>query len=122
MKVIEAGHIYDIDSLDGKWKQTIVFVKRNNPPEKYPGNRNAHPGLITQHLLQCCIDHLKYCNNQEYSLWTAFAIHALRLAFWQLEVRNAFRKNRRLEAGVKNIELLSMCATCGHLECQEHSV
>ena len=42
-----------LDELDGEtpWDDyfeganTIQFVKRNNPPEKYPGNENAYPAL-----------------------------------------------------------------------------
>ncbi|SRR6266446_263348 len=47
MKVIEPGHVYELDHLDGKNKQRITFVNREG---------NPHEGTQTQEVLRMTID------------------------------------------------------------------
>lgn len=49
MRVLDSGHKYALSNLDGHIEdnsneQILTFVKRNNPPEKYPGNIDSYPG------------------------------------------------------------------------------
>lgn len=53
MKVIEPGHIYELNQLDEKgtgFPQVLVFVNRED---------NPHQGTQTQEALRCCIDVLE---------------------------------------------------------------
>jgi hypothetical protein len=47
MRVIEPGHIYELDHIDGLKKQTVTFVNRED---------NPHEGTQTQEVLRMCID------------------------------------------------------------------
>ena len=45
MKVIDPGHIYELDTLDGDFRQIVRFVKR------FRGALN-HSGTVNQELLR----------------------------------------------------------------------
>lgn len=47
MRVIEPGHVYELDSFDGDLHQTITFMNRE---------LNKHPGTQTQEVLRTAID------------------------------------------------------------------
>ena len=47
MRVIEPGHIYELDHIDGEQKQTLTFVNRET---------NPHEGTQTQEVLRATID------------------------------------------------------------------
>ena len=52
MEVLDTGHDYLLHSFDGGESVRLTFVKRNDPPEKYPGNDSAYPGTQIQEVLQ----------------------------------------------------------------------
>jgi hypothetical protein len=58
MKVLEAGHKYELLSLDGGEPQILTFVKREG--EGYPGNVGHHPGTTLQEVLRAEIDRGMY--------------------------------------------------------------
>lgn len=60
MTVIDPGHEYLMDSLDGEQTNRLVFVKRQGV--KYPGNVGAHPGTTMQEVLRALLERLKYVN------------------------------------------------------------
>ena len=64
MKVIDPGHSYLLRSYDGGGPSRLTFVKRCDPPEKYPGNWNAHPGTQIQEVLRALMERCQYINNQ----------------------------------------------------------
>lgn len=47
MKIIEAGHIYELDHIDGQNKTIITYVNRED---------NPHEGTQTQEILRMQID------------------------------------------------------------------
>lgn len=60
MEVIEPGHIYELDHLDGNRKQRLVFVNREDRP---------HEGTQTQEVLranidsiECLVDRANHCD------------------------------------------------------------
>jgi len=118
MRVIDPGHIYELDSVDGNVSNVLQFVKRVGA--RYPGNVGAYAGTQVQEVLRACINRLEFVNAQAYSIWTVRACHALRTALWFLEIRHAFIKGWRMHAGVNDIEAVPTCKQCGHIECQEH--
>ena len=101
MKVIDPGHVYQLDWLDvdpnahldastahalGGWDGTdLVFVKREGPG--YPGNVGRHPGTNMQEVLRALIDRVKYLDNQIPDVRNGRILDHLRLAICWVEQR-----------------------------------
>lgn len=130
MKVIDPGHEYRLDFLDGKGLQctvylsgerhvvrndTLTFVKREG--EGYPGNVGHHAGTIIQEVLRVLIDRLKYVDNQIPCAETKNAMEDLRSAIIWLERRAAGRHGREVSF-TSEVELQSTCPKCLHIGCE----
>jgi hypothetical protein len=115
MKIIDPGHVYDLQNLDGPSTSTLYFVKREGPG--YPGNVGHHEGTNMQEVLRALIDRLKYVNGQAPDNRNALSIAHLRTTLWLLEDRAADRHGRELNVDMLGIELLPTCPKCGHLGC-----
>jgi len=124
MKVIDPGHMYKIDMLDGYLNDPsnfLVFVKRNNPPEKYPGNLNSYPGTTIQEVLRALINRIKYLQNQKGCEEDVILLNIFREGILLLEQRNAREKGRGLLVPTDIvIEDIPTCPECLHIGCQEH--
>lgn len=130
MKVIDPGHIYELNWLDvergfeaedfdGPGCRDLRFVKREG--EKYPGNVGHYAGTTMQEVLRAIIDRLKYVHAQKPDPLNNFAMNNLRSAFYNLELRAALRHGRTLNfslAEIDCIETLPTCAKCGHIGCR----
>ena len=120
MKVIEPGHIYQLQSLDGSPYELLTFVKRIG--EKYPGNKGAaHPGTTIQEVCRALISRVEYVDGQIPNWRNKFVVLHLRAVIHLLELRAAERHGRELKAHTAGIERLPTCPTCGHIECAEHA-
>ena len=121
MKVVDPGHIYGMKVIDGQGNMPLTFVKRDDPPEKYPGNEGHHCGVIIQEVLRVLIDRVKYLDNQIPSSGNMRVISDFRHAFLELEVRAHFRHNSVFPlqkcTEYKGIENIPPCEKCGHLFC-----
>ncbi|HEY1249092.1 MAG TPA: hypothetical protein VGE97_08905 [Nitrososphaera sp.] len=53
MKVLEPGHVYELDRLDGEGVERLVFVSREDKP---------HSGTMTQEVLRALIDRTQHCD------------------------------------------------------------
>lgn len=53
MKVLEAGHVYELANLDSAGSQLITFLRRSSPAIQHAFD---HPGTNTQELLRVIID------------------------------------------------------------------
>lgn len=125
MKVIDPGHEYALDWLDGKPPlvrpggvedgNRLLFVKRSG--EGYPGNTGRRPGTNMQEVLRALIDRVKYLDGQVHDQRNDRVIDKLREAIWLLEDRAAQRHGRSLTARIQSIETLPTCKACGHVEC-----
>lgn len=120
----DPGHSYILDELDGiSGLNHLLFVKRDYPPEKYPGNIGHHPGTTIQEVMRAIIARLKYVNQQIPSAFDEIAIEHARSIIICLEKRNAFKKGRTLDLNIllsDNIEDIYVCRNCGHIICEEH--
>lgn len=117
MKVLDPGHCYQLDALDGGAPQTLQFVKRSGPG--YPGNVGSYPGVILQEVLRVLIDRAHYVNGQIPCEETTLAIRHLRIAFQLLEQRAAARHGRS-ETAIwfsAEPEREPVHAACGHVGC-----
>lgn len=116
MTVIDPGHEYILDSLDGELIQKLVFVKREG--EKYPGNVGSHPGTTTQEVLRALIERCQYVNKQSYCYETAVVIERLITALLLLECRAARLHERAAPTNwVDVVAGKGKCNTCGHIGC-----
>jgi hypothetical protein len=115
MKVIDPGHKYELRTLDGEEPTRLKFVMRNNPPDKYPGNKDSYPGTTTQEVIRALIDRTKYVQNQQQFAENEAVLYHLRLALYQLEVRAARTHGRFLNVRLECIENYVTCSICGHV-------
>ena len=53
MKIIEEGHIYELDNIDGEVDNVLTFVNREN---------KSHAGTQTQDVIRVLIDRTKHCD------------------------------------------------------------
>ena len=93
MKILEPGHIYALNVLDGLLGETdnLTFVNRE------PGKE--HPGYQTQEVLRALIDRTRHCDKQH-----------LRMA---LVLHEARALERKVEEGKLKPEIIST-GTDGH--------
>lgn len=113
MKVIEPGHIYELENLESPGAQRLTFIKRSSKMIDY--GETEHPGTNTQELFRAIIelakvglDRSEYLNSvqscQETEDAIAFCrevVSNARLALYSYEVRALRRKRAKLnkEAG-----------------------
>lgn len=126
MKVLDPGHEYELDWLDGQPGEyedgfkpnQLIFVKREG--EVYPGNVGYHPGTTLQEILRACIDRVKYLDGQIHDELNVWVLKDLRHAIMLLELRAARRHGRNLAEVVTDpygIERLPVCSKCLHIGC-----
>jgi len=94
MRILDDGHLFSLDQLDAKDQQILRFVKRDSPPEKYPGNKSAYPGVTNQEVCRALISRLKYLDKQVHWWGNHVCITSLRLVIWLHEYRALLRKNK----------------------------
>lgn len=103
MKIIEPGHIYQLDWLDGlpnnlvsqatnvpvlvKNEAQLVFVNRETSSE--------HAGTQTQEVIRALIDRTQHCDNCLRWLGNDLIIHHLRMALVLHEARALERKTEK---------------------------
>lgn len=120
MQVLDAGHDYLLTSFDGGPPIRLNFVKRDDPPEKYPGNTNAYPGTLMQEVLRALIERGEYVNNQFSCNQTEEAIGHFAQALWLLEQRHAERHglpDAMNEIDLESVATVPFCTRCGHIIC-----
>ncbi len=120
MKILEAGHKYQLDTIDGENLSILTFVKREGV--KYPFNKGSHPGTNVQEVLRVLIDRTRFLLHQVPCMETENALHNLESALAWYEVRAARHHGRILTVpSVMALPSLPPCPVCGHLECSDHS-
>lgn len=116
MTVIDPGHEYLLDSLDGEQTNRLVFVKREG--EKYPGNVGSHPGTTFQEVLRALIDRAIYVQAQAPCPETAALIRHLTASVVVLESRAARMHGRGDTFSVADaVSGAGKCRSCGHVGC-----
>src|SRR5271170_4801067 len=94
MQVLDPGHKYLVQTIDGDESQILTFLKRKG--EKYPGNTSSYSGTLIQDVLRCCIDRIKYVDNQDPHPFNLIIKSMLRGVIFLLELRAAERHNKKL--------------------------
>lgn len=118
MKVIDPGHQYQLQVIDGDdlfGKLTILrFVKRVG--SKFPGNLDSYPGTNCQEPLRAIVDRLNYLNNQKPDVRTISARDHLIEAIYLLEHRAAELHSRKPPTKSEALNEIT-CQKCGHVGC-----
>lgn len=126
MKVLDPGHLYELDTLDevSGWAEEfrqLRFVKRIGT--KFPGNQPPGcPGTTTQEVLRALIDRTLYVNKQAPFWQNEAVVDQLRAALYHLEHRAAQARGENMDdfcwkVSPRDIESLSTCDRCGHIAC-----
>ena len=116
MDVLDPGHNYKLNCLDGDAFIELRFVKRKG--KKYPGNKTCYCGTNIQEVLRAVIDRCRYLDNQVPCDETKEVISLMRHAIIQLELRAAVRHGRDTHFLVTaDLENGETCSECGHLGC-----
>lgn len=128
MKIIDPGHLYDLESLDHGLRDEIGdptvrlrFVKRIG--EKFPGNDGVgYAGTTSQEVLRALIDRTKYVEAQRSDCTNWQAIRDLRSALVEFEMRAARERDdvvsAYLIAAMDEPETAPTCSGCGHILCK----
>lgn len=104
MRIVDPGYTYELDSLDGDFKQFIRFVKR------FRGDFN-HAGTINQDVLRVLIDRVEFLQEEKPWPLNEQIIYHLRMALVLHEARALIRK---AEKGQIFPELLPVSSVDGH--------
>jgi hypothetical protein len=107
MKVIEPGHIYELEHLDGEGTQRLTFVNREHGTE--------HEGTQTQEVIRALIDRTRHCDNCLRWEGNDKIIHHLRMA---LVLHEARALERKTEKGLIEPEDMPVAAD-GHFKFEE---
>lgn len=122
MEILDPGHDYLLDSLDGGAPLRLTFVKRDDPPEMYPGNKGHYPGTQFQEVLRAMIHRALYVNGQSRCAETTAFLEHLRQSMLLLESRvRRTRGQPGLDIEYTRIESYEPCQSCGHIECLTHN-
>lgn len=122
MTIIDPGHHYILNHLDGDSVGELRFVKREGPG--FPGNVGHYEGTNLQEVLRACIDRIKYLDDQISSDYNYHAINHLRCVIEDLETRAAKRHGLDVDKVWRlcentDAELLPTCKHCGHIVCSQ---
>ena len=115
MKVLDAGHDYSLNVLDGNIGQRLTFVKRQG--NNYPFNNTNYPGTNCQEVIRALIDRVLYLNQQVACSENQVILAGLRSALYAFEIRASRRHGRELTCIVTEIEKIPLCSKCGHIGC-----
>ena len=96
MKVLEKGHVYELEHIDGLGKQTLTFVNRELGTE--------HEGTQSQEVIRALIDRTKHCDSCLRWEGNDRIIHHLRMA---LVLHEARALERKVEKGQLEAELIN---------------
>lgn len=123
MKILDPGHTYELDILDGNddfGGNVLQFVKREG--ENFSGNVGKYPGTTTQEVLRACIDRSKYVNGQKSCAENEIVISLLEAALFLLENRAARNHGHFLKVdSMKDFLSMKKCPKCFHIGCQVHA-
>lgn len=117
MEVIDPGHIYRLATLDGDADVTLTFVKRDDPPEKYPGNTGHHPGTTNQEVLRVLLNRMTYVDLQQPCEENQAIMANLQVALYLMEARHARIHGLQISPDEKVVAADPACAICGHTVC-----
>lgn len=115
--MLDPGHDYVLESLDGDAPQRLTFVKREGAG--FPGNVGSHPGTTMQEVLRALIERAEYVNAQVPCAETEAAAEMWKASLVLLEARAA-RRHGRVAGEFETLDeawTARGCPRCGHVGC-----
>jgi hypothetical protein len=113
MEVVEAGHVYDVQNVDGDGTQRLQFVRRRDDEAVLLPADERGEGILGQELLRVLIDRTLYLNAEAPCTENVVILESLRTALQQYEIRAA----RRTIEKHPMIERMDVCEECQHALC-----
>jgi hypothetical protein len=111
MRVVDPGHHYELERIDGGGYERLVFVKRRN---LY--NKDSYAGTNCQDVIRALIDRVQFLDNQEPHRNNPVIIKHLRLALTGFETRAL---EKRVEKGHIIPEEVPFSQIDGHWDLKE---
>lgn len=113
MKIIDPGHAYEVQNIDGQGTQHIQFVKRRGHDAELLPEDDQVEGIQSQELLRVLIDRTLYLHAEQPWQENVKIVHHLRDALRLYESRAARRHIEKLSMPERH----PVCASCGHITC-----
>lgn len=113
MKVIDPGHVYEVQNVDGDGTQTIRFVRRRDDEATMLPQDAREEGILTQELLRVCIDRTLYLHAEAPCPENVIIVNSLCTALREYEARAA----RRTIEKHPMPERMDVCEECQHALC-----
>lgn len=111
MKIIEPGHVYELDTMDGDGKPVILpFVNREAGCE--------HEGTQTQEVMRALIDRTKHCDNCRRWGYNDKIIYHMRMI---IALHEARALERGAEKGLYDAEFIAVDRSDGHFQLIEEN-
>lgn len=114
VRTLDAGHLYELGSLDGQCQQTLRFVKRCDlsNPKRYHGNTNSYPGATLQIVVRALLARVGYLQGQIWCPENWIAAKLMQTAVWLWEFRAARRHGRSYWHGLRFATEAPICGKC----------
>lgn len=93
MKIIEPGHIYNLDHLCSSGSERLTFIKRSGGAIQY---EEEHPGTNTQEVIRALIERTEYLDDVLECIESKDVAWHLRMTLYLYEVRAFRRKVEKL--------------------------
>lgn len=127
MRVLDPGHRFELDCLDGDGRPVILqFAKRigdhypGNQPPSIPGTTSQEVWRVALELLRSTVSRGGYVNGQIACAETEAAGRLIEAAILLLEIRAKRVKSKTLDAAsVSGVVEGETCPVCGHVSCTE---
>lgn len=114
MRVLDSGHVYFVENVDGSGEQQIEFVRRRDGKGELLPDEQRSEGILCQELLRVLIDRTLYLYAEAPCEEDTEIIEALRLALTRFETRAA----RRSIEKINKPERAVTCPKCQHILCR----
>jgi hypothetical protein len=113
VNIIEPGHVYDVQNVDGDGTQRIRFVRRRDDEAVMLRHDDRTEGILGQELLRVLIDRTLYLNAEAPCSENVAIVESLRAALKAYESRAA----RRTIEKHPMPERADVCEVCQHVLC-----
>jgi len=111
MKIVEPGHVYELDTLDGDGKPIVLtFVNREAGCE--------HEGTQTQEVMRALIDRTKHCDNCRRWSYNDKILYHMRMV---IALHEARALERGAEKGLYDAEFITVDRADGHFQLLEEN-
>lgn len=116
MKVLDPGHLYEVENVGGMGTQKIQFVRRRGWDAELLPEEDKIDGIQSQELLRVLIDRTLHLHAEQAWHENVDIINHLRDALRLYETRASKRHLEKL--GMP--ERADFCGECGHIFCFGH--